>query len=374
MSSVEQKKAPTKQQRAVAKKKKKQQKMILLVVEIVVLLILAIVLFVWLKFSKIERDNSFSRGNINVNEDIPEQSVEIMQGYTTVAIFGLDNRSTGNLSSGNSDVIMIASINNDTHEVRLVSVYRDTYLDTGSGKFRKCNAAYASGGPEQAINMLNANLDLDITDYVTVDFNSVVEIVDAVGGVEVEVTDQEAAYMNGLEPGTGYINEVAEVSGKMDEAILLDGAGTYTLNGVQACAYARIRYTAGSDFKRTERQRLILSKVVEKAQKSDLSTVNKVIDEVFDSVKTSYSLSELLSLAAQMFNYKIGETEGFPFLKNTVTLGSKGDVVVPCTLESNVDQLHEFLFDDVDYEPSTTVKANSQVIVTDTGWGEGDGY
>lgn len=374
MSSVEQKKAPTKQQRAAAKKKKKQQKMILLVVEIVVLLILAIVLFVWLKFSKIERDNSFSRGNINVNEDIPEQSVEIMQGYTTVAIFGLDNRSTGNLSSGNSDVIMIASINNDTHEVRLVSVYRDTYLDTGSGKFRKCNAAYASGGPEQAINMLNANLDLDITDYVTVDFNSVVEIVDAVGGVEVEVTDQEAAYMNGLEPGTGYINEVAEVSGKMDEAILLDGAGTYTLNGVQACAYARIRYTVGSDFKRTERQRLILSKVVEKAQKSDLSTVNKIIDEVFDSVKTSYSLSELLSLAAQMFNYKIGETEGFPFLKNTVTLGSKGDVVVPCTLESNVDQLHEFLFDDVDYEPSTTVKANSQVIVTDTGWGEGDGY
>ncbi|MGN0142793.1 MAG: LCP family protein [Roseburia sp.] len=374
MSSVEQKKAPTKQQRAAAKKKKKQQKMILLVVEIVVLLILAIVLFVWLKFSKIERDNSFSRGNINVNEDIPEQSVEIMQGYTTVAIFGLDNRSTGNLSSGNSDVIMIASINNDTHEVRLVSVYRDTYLDTGSGKFRKCNAAYASGGPEQAINMLNANLDLDITDYVTVDFNSVVEIVDAVGGVEVEVTDQEAAYMNGLEPGTGYINEVAEVSGKMDEAILLDGAGTYTLNGVQACAYARIRYTAGSDFKRTERQRLILSKVVEKAQKSDLSTVNKIIDEVFDSVKTSYSLSELLSLASQMFNYKIGETEGFPFLKNTVTLGSKGDVVVPCTLESNVDQLHEFLFDDVDYEPSTTVKANSQVIVTDTGWGEGDGY
>lgn len=366
MSSAEQKKTPTKQQHTAGRKKKKQKKIIIFAIELIILLIVAIALFVWLKLNKIEKDSSFSRENISVNPDISSESVEIMQGYTTIAIFGLDNRSVGNLASGNSDVIMIASINNDTHEVRVVSVYRDTYLDIGDGKFRKCNAAYSSGGAEQAINMLNSNLDLDITDYVTVDFNAVVEVVDLVGGVEVDVTEEEATYM------IGYIEEIAELTGK--DANQLPGAGTYLLDGVQACAYARVRYTAGGDFTRAERQRLILSKIVEKAQKSDLKTVNSIIDEVFGSIRTSFNLAELTSLAAQMFNYSLGDMAGFPFEKNTITLGSKGDVVAPCTLESNVDELHEFLFDDTDYEPSSTVKANSQVIIDDTGYVEGQGY
>ena len=122
-----------------------------------------------------------------------------MKGYQTIAMFGLDNRSNGNLSQGRSDVIMLANINNDTKEVKLVSVYRDTYLDTGDGIFQKCNAAYAKGGPEQAISMLNVNLDLNITDYVTVDFNSIIECVDLLGGVDMEITDDEASLM------TGYI-------------------------------------------------------------------------------------------------------------------------------------------------------------------------
>lgn len=368
MSNTEQRRTAGKQHTNGKKKKKKNNKVVLLVIEILVLIILAIGLFVWLKLSKIGKDNSFSHNNIVVNEDIPEESVEIMHGYTNIAIFGLDNRSTGNLSSGNSDVIMIASINNDTQEVRLVSVYRDTYLDIGYGKFRKCNAAYAAGGPEQAINMLNTNLDLDITDYVTVDFNAVTEVVDLVGGIEMDITQDEATYM------IGYINEVAEVSGKTDEAIQLPGAGHYTLNGVQATAYARVRYTAGGDFKRTERQREVLSKVVEKAQASDLATINKIIDTVFSDIKTSYTNTDLVALAAKVFNYKLGEMSGFPFEKNTTTLGSKGDVVAPCTLESNVDELHKFLFDDEDYEPSATVKACSQTIESDTGYHVGDGY
>jgi LCP family protein required for cell wall assembly len=377
MSNVEQqRKTPTKKGKAAAKKKKKN-KVVVVAIEIVVLIILAVVLFAWLKLSKIEKDATFSRDNITVNPDIPSESVEIMQGYTNIAIFGLDagdavdkdGQVIGKLDvskNGNTDVIMIASINNDTKEVRLVSVYRDTYLDIGDGKYRKCNAAYANGGPEQAINMLNANLDLDISDYVTINFLSVVDMVDAVGGVEVDVTEEEATYM------IGYINQVAGLTGK--EGNQLPGAGTYTLDGVQACAYARVRYTAGSDYKRTERQRLILSKVIEKAQSSNLSTVNNIIDSLFPEVKTSFSNAELLSLAAKIFDYKMGDMSGFPFSKNTITLSSKGDIVAPCTLESNVIELHEFLFDDVDYEPSATVKANSQSIQSETGFGETDGY
>ncbi len=352
--------------KAGAKKKKQQKKVILLIVEVLVLLVLAVVAFVVMKLSRIEKDVTFTPENIEINEGLPEESVKIMEGYTTIALFGLDNRSNGKLSKGNSDVIMIASINNDTHDVKLVSVYRDSYLDIGSGTFKKCNSAYAAGGPEQAINMLNKNLDMDITDYVTVDFNAIVECVDLLGGVEVTVTDEEAVLMY------GYMDEISKLTKKESE--YLPGAGTYNMDGVQACAYARIRYTTGDDYKRTERQRTVLTAMIKKAQKSDLKTLNSLLNEVFGDIKTSFSNTELISLAAKVFNYSLGETTGFPFTKNTKKLGSKGDCVIPCDLESNVIQLHTFLYADENYVPTETVKTNSAKIIGDTGFGQGDGY
>lgn len=353
-------------QKAGVQKKKKQRKVLLVAIEILVLLILAIVLFVVVKLSKIEKDNTFTPADIEVNEGLSEETKEIMASYTTIALFGLDNRSNGNLSKGNSDVIMIASINDQTHEVKLVSVYRDSYLNIGNDTYKKCNAAYANGGPEQAINMLNTNLDLNITDYVTVDFNAVVECVDLLGGVELMVTDEEAVLMQ------GYMDEISKLTKKKSE--YLPGGGIYVLDGVQACAYARIRYTAGDDYKRTERQRTVLMAMAQKAQKSNIKTLNSLIDEVFGDIQTSYTNTEIIALAAQVFNYSIGETTGFPFEKNTIKLGSKGDVVAPCDLESNVTQLHVFLYDDNEYVPTDTVKNNSAKIINDTGFHQGDGY
>ena len=132
--------------KASKRRKKQKNRLIIVVIEILVLLILAAVLFVTVKLSKIQKDTSFNKEDIEVNEGLSSESQEIMAGYTTIALFGLDNRSNGNLSKGNSDVIMIASINNDTHAVKLVSVYRDSYLDIGGGTFKKCNSAYAKGG------------------------------------------------------------------------------------------------------------------------------------------------------------------------------------------------------------------------------------
>ena len=196
----------TKKQREAIRRKKRQRRIILLVIEVLVLLLLAGVLFLVSKLGKIER-SEVPLENIEVNEGISEESQEIMKGYTTIALFGLDNRSNGNLSKGRSDVIMIANINNDTKEVKLCSVFRDSYLDTGDGSFKKCNAAYAKGGPEAAINMLNKNLDLSITDYVTVDFNAVVECVDLLGGITLdEVTDEEAVLMQ------GYMDEINKLT------------------------------------------------------------------------------------------------------------------------------------------------------------------
>lgn len=365
MSREPEKRPMTKRQKAAIRKRKQRRKIMLVAIELLVLLILGIVLFVVLKLSLIERP-SFNDEDIQINEGISEESQNIMENYTTLALFGLDNRSNGNLSKGNSDVIMIASINNDTHEVKLVSVFRDSYLDIGNDTYRKCNAAYANGGPEQAITMLNTNLDLNITDYVTVDFNAVVECVDLLGGVEVTVTDEEAVLMR------GYMDEINKLT--KNKSKYLPGAGTYNMDGVQACSYARIRYTAGDDYKRAERQRIVLAAMVEKAQKSNLKTINSLINEVFGDVKTSYSNAELIGLASQMFNYKLGETTGFPFEKNTITLGSKGSVVVPCDLASNVTQLHVFLYNDEGYTPTDTVKRNSEKIISDTGFHQGDGY
>lgn len=354
--------------KASKRRKKQKNRLIIVVIEILVLLILAAVLFVTVKLSKIQKDTSFNKEDIEVNEGLSSESQEIMAGYTTIALFGLDNRSNGNLSKGNSDVIMIASINNDTHAVKLVSVYRDSYLDIGGGTFKKCNSAYAKGGPEQAITMLNKNLDMDITDYVTVDFNAVVECVDLLGGVTIpEVSDEEAVLMH------GYMDEINKLT-KNNSKYLSGGGTNVEMDGVQACAYARIRYTAGDDYKRTERQRTVLTAMVQKAQKANLTTINSLIDELFGDIKTSFSNTELISLAAKVFNYSLGETIGFPFEKNTTTLGNKGSVVVPCDLESNVKQLHVFLYDDNEYAPTDTVKNNSAQIVNDTGFNQGEGY
>ncbi len=366
-----------------SKKSKQRNKIILIIVELIVLAILAVVLYGVSKLGKIQ-GTEIEPDQIEVNEDIETETLEVMEQFQTIAVFGLDNRSNGNLNSGNSDVIMVVTIDKETKEVKMCSVYRDTYLDVGSGKFRKCNSAYTKG-PEAAIAMLNKNLDLNITDYVTVDFNAVVECVDLLGGVEVTITPEEAHFM------IGYAEEIGKLTGKDDSVPETYVKGTYpnwtvyfedgttaertfTLNGVQATAYSRIRYTAGDDYKRAERQRIVITQMAKKAQQADLATINKVIDEIFGSIQTSFSNADLIALAAEIFNYQIGGSAGFPFLKNSVTLGSKGSVVAPCTLETNVIELHKFLYNNEEYVPSATVIANSKKIESDTGYGAADGF
>lgn len=344
---------------------KTQRKVMVLIIEIVLLLLLAVVFFVTNKLSKIEKDE-LDPQTIGINEDLSDETKKSMDDYRTIALFGLDNRSNGNLSSGRSDVIMLANINNKTHEVKLVSVYRDSYLNTGDGVFEKCNAAYAKGGPAQAIAMLNSNLDLAITDYVTVDFNAIVECVDLVDGIELTITNDEATLMQ------GYIREINEITGH--SSTCPTSGGTLTLDGVQACAYARIRYGGGDDYRRTERQRAVLTAIAAKAQKSDLKTINNLIDQLFGDIQTSFSNTDLIALAANVFNYRIGESSGFPFEKTAQRYDKVGDVVIPCDLVSNVTQLHKFMFGNEAYTPSSTVQTNSNTLIEKTGFRQGDGF
>lgn len=213
-----------------------------------------------------------------------------------------------------------------------------------------------------AVNMLNENLDLDIQDYVSVNFLALADVIDMVDGITVKMTDEEVVHMN------NYCVETSKVTGKKYKKIEPAVAGTYKLNGVQAVSYARIRYTAGGDYKRTERQRLVLEKTANKLKKQNLATINKIIDKVMPEVSTSFSTKEILALASGAFDFELGKTSGFPFDLETPDSvpGYSGSYVIPKGLEENVIKLHEFLFPDEDYTPTETVTNISDTLINMT--------
>lgn len=358
------------EQRMLLRKRRRRRKIILLIVEFILLLVVLAALYVWQSLNKIEKAPSTSHSlkpeELYINEEeIAEESVQIMKGYEDVALFGVDNYFNGHADSGNSDVIIIASINNDTKEVKLVSVYRDTFLDTDIGRstspnFHKANRAYALDGPQQTIKMLNSSLDLDISHFVTVDFKVVTDVVNMLGGVEIDVDSAELKYIN------HHIDVTARATG--DKPVHLTSTGLQTLDGTQATSYARIRSTAGGDFKRAQRQREVINQIVKKAKKTDLATINKIIDQVFPEVYTNYTNMDIIRLAAGMFDYELADTTGFPFNKYAARLGGKkGDVVIPADLEKNVTALHRYLYDDTSYVPSATVQNYNNLLINNYG-------
>lgn len=310
--------------------------------------------------------NSIDTEEIDADDIVINDSVLPTEGYTNVALFGIDSRS-GELEIGTrTDCLIIASLNNATKEVRMVSVYRDTVLDIEENRLQKCNAAYAFGGPTQAINMLNKNLDLNIQDYVTVDFAAIANTIDLLGGLDIEIKEEE------VKPLNKFVKETARVAGK--EANTISGSGLQHLDGVQATTYARIRSTAGGDFTRTERQRLVIEKIVEKAQHSDIGTINKIIDELFPTIKTSFSVTEILAYAKDFMKYDIAASGGFPFEKTTATISGLGSIVIPVNLTDNVSELHKFFYDVDSYMPSDTVNAISDAIVARVGQRQATDY
>ena len=361
------KKPLTKKQKRILQRRRRRR--ILFGIEIFILLILIGGVFIYAKLGKMNfTDLDFSK--IGVNTGVSDNNV--MKGYTTIGLIGLDGRD-GKLKSGvRSDTMIIASINNDTKKVKLVSVYRDTYLrigedSEGNGQYNKANAAYAKGGPEQFLSMLNTNLDLNVTDFVSVDFQAVAEAVELLGGIDVELKEEEVVHLN------NYCVETSKVTG-MDYTPLEEKAGVHHLNGVQTVSYARIRYTSGNDFRRAARQREVIYKIVEKAKNSDIATLSKILDKVFPKVYTSFTKAEILQMGMSMMSYDIEDQTGFPFdhLYGERVKDAMGglDVVLPVTLESNVIKLHEFLYPEDSYTPSDEVKAYSQRIVDKSGFGD----
>lgn len=344
------------EQAAKRRRARRRKRIFVLFIEIFILLILMALGYIIQKYGKISWD-VIDDLNIHVNEGVSQE------GYTTVALFGGDSRE-GELEAGtHSDTIMVVAIDNATKEINIVSIYRDTPMRQESGEIKKANYAYFNGGPQESLNMLNRNLDLDIKDYVTVDFKALADVIDLLGGIEIDVTADEAEELN------KHIDGTALAVGK--KAVFVS-EGLQKLDGVQAVTYARIRKNVGGDYARTERQQLVIKKVVEKVKQTDLVTINNIIDEVFSQVSTSFTLSEIIKLASGVTKYNISETKGFPFEKIDSSIQNVGSIVVPLGFVENVEELHGFLYSKDDYSASSTVREIAEEIENITGYTRAD--
>lgn len=347
-------KAEKKMQERKARRRKRAW---FLVVELMVFCILLGAFYVIQKYDKFQ-GKAIQKKDIEINKGVKQE------GYTTIALFGGDSRE-GALEEGtHADTIMVAVIDHKTKEVKMVSLYRDTLCEQKDGEYKKANSAYFFGGPKDAINMLNKNYDLDIENYVTVDFKALADTIDLLGGIEVDVTEAEVKATN------EYIWETASVTGKPGRP--LTQAGVQKLDGVQATTYARIRKNVGGDYKRTERQRLVIQKVVEKVKATDLVTINQIINTVFPQVSTSFTLKDLIGLAAGALDYKLGETSGFPFESTDGSLEGVGSIVIPLGIVENVEELHAFLYPKDEYEVSDKVKEIAKRVERITGYSRDD--
>lgn len=305
------------------------------------------------KLSKMQQVN-INENNLSVDPKVEEN----LTGYRNIALFGVDSRDD-DLGPGNrSDCIIIASINNDTKEISLVSVYRDSYVNIEGYGLDKITHAYSYGGPELALKTLNKNLDLNIKEFVTVNFDAVADAVDALGGVDIRIEDDEIKYLN------GYAQSRAKSLGITVEEVTK--SGLQTLNGMQAVAYSRIRYTNGGDYKRTERMRTVIEAMFEKLKNKSVSELNDFADKILPEVYTNLEPNEVISLSPTILTYKVSKSLGWPYEVRGITTDRWYGV--PVTLEENVKQLHREIFGEEEYYPSEYVKEISNEIINKTGY------
>ncbi|MGN1158259.1 MAG: LCP family protein [Agathobacter sp.] len=320
---------------------KKNNKLWILVV-IIIVVIAAIV--IGLAATK-GKDKPQSNDTEQDSSAVPEKQVTIdknileeadLEGSQTLVFFGVDTRGD-NLGKGTrSDSIMVVQVDHDAKLVKVASIYRDTMMHMEGHGYEKITHAHSYGGPEYAMETINENLDLNITEYVTVNFITMADIVDKVGGVTIDLSEAEASKLN-VAPGEQ----------------LLDGA--------QAVTYSRIRSTAGGDYKRSERQREVLFKLFEKVKGMDLDTRVQVAEDMTDLMNTSLRSNEITELFSALSKYEIAEMTAYPqiFYGGTV---EGAWVEVPTSLVDMAAGMHGFLLGETEYTPSDTVKSYSDTM------------
>ena len=324
-------------------------KKVLLIILIVFICLLTIV-------GKMQKEE-IDKGAIGISDE----TGKALSGYRNIALLGIDSRADDYGLGNRSDCIIIASINQKTKEVKLISVYRDTYLkveEKGTEKLDKITHAYSFGGAQNTLKALNTNLDMNISEFVTVNFDAVITAVNAMNGVSINIDQNELKYIN------DYIDSTSQSSGVKSKHI--SKSGIQTLDGVQAVAYSRIRYTSGGDYKRTERMRTVIEAMLKKAKTLSVGQLNKFADTVLPRISTNISAGEIIGLIPSLASFDVTKSLGWPY--DTKGWSSDRWYGVPITLESNVKKLHQEAFEQSDYEVSETVKKISNQIVSKTGY------
>ena len=341
------------------KKKNRGLKVFGIIVLVLIIILVGIIGFTY--FFVTSKLNKIQKVDIDVSQlDISKEAEQNLSGYRNIALFAIDSRSNEDYGRGNrSDGIIIASINNSTKEVKLASVYRDTYVQIEGHGLDKITHAYSYGEAPLAISTLNTNLDLNIKEFVTVNFDAVAEAINELGGVTITVDSQEVNYIN------QYIKETSKVTGISTNQ--LSAPGTLTVDGVQAVAYARIRYTEGGDYKRAERMRTVVEATFDKLKTKSLTEINSFVDNILPKIYTNISTNDMIAMIPDLTKYKVSDSIGWPYETRGITMNAWYGI--PVTLESNVTRLHQELFGEQDYTPSETVKNISNQIITKTGYG-----
>lgn len=345
------------------KEQKKKSKALRIFLTILLIIIIIVVILAGVAVGFVAN----KLGKINV-EEINEEEVGItvktkeeLSGYRNIALLGIDSRADDYGLGNRSDCIIIASLDQKTKNIRLISVYRDTYLqleEKGKTVLDKVTHAYSYGGAQNTLKALNTNLDLNITEYVTVNFDAVIAAVNAMGGVTIDIDSSELKYIN------DYINATSASSGIKTSQITK--TGKQTLDGVQAVAYSRIRYTEGGDYKRTERMRTVIEAMLSKAKTLNIGQLNKLVDTILPRVSTNISGTEIIGLVPSIASYNITDSIGWPYETRGKTIDRWYGI--PVTLESNVEKLHKEIFGQSDYVVSDTIKEISNQIIKKTGY------
>ena len=342
------------------KKMNKGLKIFLIILLVLVIFILGLGVagytFVNGKIGKMQKENIDTTA-VGINEETKQE----LKGYRNIALLGIDSRADDYGLGNRSDCMMIASINQETNEIKLISVYRDTYvyvMENGTKRLDKITHAYSYGGAQNTLKSLNEAMDLNITEFVTVNFDAVIAAVDSLGGVYRVIDESEIKYIN------DYIDATSESSGVKSSHIT--HSGRQKLDGVQAVSYTRVRYTTGGDYKRTERMRTVVEAMLSKAKTLNVGQLNSFADTILPKIRTNISTSEIWGLIPKLASFKVTESIGWPYDTKGITLDRWYGV--PVTLKSNVERLHKEAFEQEDYEASDTVKEMSAAIVKKTGY------
>lgn len=342
------------------KKMNKGLKIFLIILLVLVIFILGLGVagytFVNGKIGKMQKENIDTTA-VGINEETKQE----LKGYRNIALLGIDSRADDYGLGNRSDCMIIASINQETNAVKLISVYRDTYVyvtENGTKRLDKITHAYSYGGAQNTLKSLNEAMDLNITEFVTVNFDAVIAAVDSLGGVYIDIDESEIKYVN------DYIDATSESSRVKSSHIT--HSGRQKLDGVQAVSYTRVRYTAGGDYKRTERMRTVVEAMLSKAKTLNVSQLNSFADTILPKIRTNISTSEIWGLIPKLASFKVTESIGWPYDTKGITLDRWYGV--PVTLQSNVERLHKEAFEQEDYEASDTVKEMSAAIVKKTGY------